>query len=305
MLNVEALSKSYGQTRALRDVTFQVTAGQVFGFLGPNGAGKTTAMNIIAGLMDFDYGSVTIDGMDLRRNRSGLRGVVGYLPESPTFYGYMTAQEYLLFIGDVSGLAPAANRARADELLDTVGLAEAARRRIGGYSRGMKQRLGMAAAIYNRPRLLLLDEPTSALDPEGRLDVITLIARMRDAGMTVFLSTHILADVERVCDSVAIIKDGAVVAADSMTRLRERYIQPVVDVVFDRMLESVPAQITSAVHVDRVTLDGDRMSVFMRDLEPGKRELLHALADLDADVASYSLRQPSLEDIFVRLVNSR
>jgi ABC-2 type transport system ATP-binding protein len=305
MLNVKALSKSYGQTRALRDVTFRVTPGQAFGFLGPNGAGKTTAMNIIAGLIEFDSGNVTIDGMDLRRNRSGLRGVVGYLPESPAFYGYMTAREYLLFIGDVSGLTPAANRSRADELLDTVGLAEAGRRRIGGYSRGMKQRLGMAAAIYNRPRLLLLDEPTSALDPQGRLDVITLIARMRDAGMTVFLSTHILADVERICDSVAIIKSGAIVAADSMDRLRERYIQPVVDVVFDRVLESIPVQITSAPHVDRVTLDGDRMSVFMRDLSLGKRELLHAMANLDADVASYSVRQPSLEDIFVRLVNSR
>jgi len=305
MINVKALSKSYGQTRALRDVTFRVTPGQAFGFLGPNGAGKTTAMNIIAGLIEFDSGNVTIDGMDLRRNRSGLRGVVGYLPESPAFYGYMTAREYLLFIGDVSGLTPAANRSRADELLDTVGLAEAGRRRIGGYSRGMKQRLGMAAAIYNRPRLLLLDEPTSALDPQGRLDVITLIARMRDAGMTVFLSTHILADVERICDSVAIIKSGAIVAADSMDRLRERYIQPVVDVVFDRVLESIPVQITSAPHVDRVTLDGDRMSVFMRDLSLGKRELLHAMANLDADVASYSVRQPSLEDIFVRLVNSR
>jgi ABC-2 type transport system ATP-binding protein len=262
-------------------------------------------MNIIAGLIEFDSGNVTIDGMDLRRNRSGLRGVVGYLPESPAFYGYMTAREYLLFIGDVSGLTPAANRSRADELLDTVGLAEAGRRRIGGYSRGMKQRLGMAAAIYNRPRLLLLDEPTSALDPQGRLDVITLIARMRDAGMTVFLSTHILADVERVCDSVAIIKSGAIVAADNMARLRERYIQPVVDVVFDRVLESVPAGIANAPHVDRAALDGDRLSVFMRDLEPGKRELLHALAGLDAGVASYSVRQPSLEDIFVRLVNSR
>ena len=305
MLNVEALSKSYGQTRALREVTFRVTSGQVFGFLGPNGAGKTTAMNIIAGLIEFDSGTVTIDGMDLRRDQSGLRGVVGYLPESPAFYGYMTAREYLLFIGDVSGLTPVANRARADELLDTVGLAEAGRRRIGGYSRGMKQRLGMAAAIYNRPRLLLLDEPTSALDPQGRLDVITLVGRMRDAGMTVFLSTHILADVERVCDSVAVIKSGAIVAADSMARLRESYIQPVVDVVFDRVLESVPTEITSAPHVDRAALDGDRLSVFMRDLSLGKRELLHALAGLDAGVASYSVRQPSLEDIFVRLVNSR
>ena len=305
MLNVEALSKSYGQTRALREVTFQVTSGQVFGFLGPNGAGKTTAMNIIAGLIEFDSGAVTIDGMDLRRNRSSLQGLVGYLPESPAFYGYMTAREYLLFIGDVSGLTPDANRARADELLDTVALAEAGRRRIGGYSRGMKQRLGMAAAIYNRPRLLLLDEPTSALDPQGRLDVITLVAQMRDAGMTVFLSTHILADVERICDSVAIIKSGTIVAADSMARLRESYIQPVVDVVFDRRLESVPAEITSAPHVDRAALDGDRLSVFMRDLSLGKRELLHALAGLDAGVASYSVRQPSLEDIFVRLVNSR
>ncbi len=303
MLNVEALSKSYGRIWALRDVTFRAAPGQVFGFLGPNGAGKTTAMNIIAGLIEFDSGSVTIDGMDLRSNRARLRGIVGYLPESPAFYGYMTAREYLLFIGDVSGLAPAANRVRADELLQTVGLSEAGRKRIGGFSRGMKQRLGMAAAVYSRPRLLLLDEPTSALDPQGRLDVITLIAQMRSAGMTVFLSTHILADVERICDSVAIIKDGAVAAADNMARLRERYVQPVVDVVLDRALQSVPEEIAVLPQVERAMLDGDRLSVFMRDLEHGKRSLLRALADLDAGVASYSVRQPSLEDIFVRLVN--
>lgn len=302
MLEVKALSKSYGQIKALRDVTFSVAPGEVFGFLGPNGAGKTTAMNIVAGLIKFDSGTVTIDGMDLRRNRSRMRGAVGCLPESPAFYGYMTAHEYLLFIGDVSGLAPAANRARADELLQTVGLREAGRKRIGGYSRGMKQRLGIAAAAYNRPRLLLLDEPTSALDPQGRLDVITLMAQLRDEGMTVFLSTHILADVERICDSVAIIKDGAVAATDRMDHLRDRYIQPVVDVVFDRPLESVPGEIANAPHVERTTLDGDRLSVLMRDLEAGKRELLHALAGLDAGVASYSVRQPSLEDIFVRLV---
>lgn len=303
MLNVEALSKSYGRIWALRDVTFRAAPGQVLGFLGPNGAGKTTAMNIIAGLIEFDSGSVTIDGMDLRSNRARLRGIVGYLPESPAFYGYMTAREYLLFIGDVSGLAPAANRVRADELLQTVGLSEAGRKRIGGFSRGMKQRLGMAAAVYSRPRLLLLDEPTSALDPQGRLDVITLIAQMRSAGMTVFLSTHILADVERICDSVAIIKDGAVAAADNMARLRERYVQPVVDVVLDRALQSVPEEIAVLPQVERAMLDGDRLSVFMRDLEHGKRSLLRALADLDAGVASYSVRQPSLEDIFVRLVN--
>lgn len=305
MLKVEALSKSYGQTQALRDVTFQVASGQVFGFLGPNGAGKTTTMNIITGLIEFDSGNVSINGMDLRRNRSSLRGVVGYLPESPMFYGYMTAREYLLFIGDVSGLAPAANRARADELLQIVGLSEAGSRRIGGYSRGMKQRLGIAVAIYNRPRLLLLDEPTSALDPQGRLDVIRLVAQMRDKGMTVFLSTHILADVERICDAVAIIKDGDIVVADAMAHLRERYIQPVVDVVFNQRLESIPEEMAQAPHYIRVTLDGNMMSVYMRDLEAGKRELLHTLANLDADVASYSVRQPSLEDIFVRLVNNK
>lgn len=302
MLEVRSLSKSYGQFKALCDVTFSVKPGEVFGFLGPNGAGKTTTMNIVAGLIEADSGAVVIDGMDLHNNRSHVRRSVGYLPESPTFYGYMTAREYLLFIGEIAGLSPANNRKRAEELLCVVGLEKSANKRIGGYSRGMKQRLGIASAIYGRPRLLLLDEPTSALDPQGRLDVMYLIAQLRNEEMTVLLSTHILADVERICDSVAVIKSGAIVASDSVDNLRNRYIQPVVDVLLDHPLESVPAEITRSPYVKHTVLEGEKLSVYMLDLDTGKRELLRTLAALDEDVTSYSVRQPSLEDVFVRLV---
>ncbi|MCR4425373.1 MAG: ABC transporter ATP-binding protein [Firmicutes bacterium] len=302
MLRVEGLCKSYNHVQVLRGVTFEVEDGQVFGFLGPNGAGKTTTMNILAGLIGFDSGSITIDGVDAVADRSRLRGLTGYLPENPSFYGYMSAREYLLFTGEIAGFRPQDNRDRCEELLRVTGLAATGRKPCGSFSRGMKQRLGIAVALYNRPKLLFLDEPTSALDPGGRLEVLELIGKLREEGMTIFLSTHILNDVERTCDSVSIIKDGRILVTDRLENLRSRYIQPIIDVGFDRRLDGPPEEIETLPWVQKVTVEGDRAAIYVSDLESAKRGLLPRLASLEASVTSYQLRQANLEDIFVRLV---
>ncbi|HMM42615.1 MAG TPA: ABC transporter ATP-binding protein, partial [Thermomicrobiales bacterium] len=212
--------KMFGTTRALDGIDLDVPAGSVFGFLGPNGAGKSTALNILAGLSRPTAGSARIFGHDVTTTPDAVRALIGYLPDVPGFYGWMTGAELLRFSGELFGLRGRELDERVVALIDLAGLT-GVETLVGGYSRGMRQRLGMAQALINAPRLLLLDEPTSALDPIGRKNVLDMIAAL--AGRTtIFFSTHILADVQRVCDRVAILDRGRVVIEAPIDALLER-----------------------------------------------------------------------------------
>jgi len=214
------VGKVFRTAAALDGLSLSVPEGSVFGFLGPNGAGKTTTLRILAGLARPTSGEARVLGHDVAGAGGDVRAVVGFLPDVPAFYKWMTAPQYLRFAGNLFGLRGEALEARVAALLDLAGLTGVGTH-IGGFSRGMKQRLGVAQALVNAPRLLLLDEPTSALDPIGRREVLDMIAALRGR-TTVFFSTHILADVERVCDTVAIIDNGRVVAHAPIDELRRR-----------------------------------------------------------------------------------
>src|SRR5262245_9851871 len=192
----------------------------VFGFLGPNGAGKTTTLRILTGLARPTSGTVRVLGHDLGDSTNAVRAQIGYLPDVPGFYPWMTAREFVEFAGRLFGLDRATLTERCNVLLEMAGL-ESVRTKIGGFSRGMKQRLGIAQALVNAPRLLFLDEPTSALDPVGRREVLDMIASL-GGRTTVFFSTHILGDVERVCEAAAILDRGRVVASASVADLKRR-----------------------------------------------------------------------------------
>jgi len=218
---ITGLTKVYGEAQALAGVDLVVPEGSVFGFLGPNGAGKTTTLRILAGLARPTAGSATIFGLDTTRDADAVHAMIGYLPDVPGFYKWMTATEYLELSAKLFGLPAAVRRERIETLLELAGL-DGVDTKVGGYSRGMKQRLGVAQALINSPRLLLLDEPTSALDPIGRREVLEMIAAL--AGRTtVFFSTHILADVERVCDTVAVLAGGRVVEQAGIDELKARH----------------------------------------------------------------------------------
>src|SRR3954464_2063507 len=219
-IELHALTKSFGPTVALDHIDLVVQPGVVFGFLGRNGAGKTTALRILSGLAQPTAGTARVLGHDVTAATDVVRAQIGFLPDVPGFYPWMTAREYLEFAGQLFELDRATIDARATTLLEMAGLASVTTR-VGGFSRGMKQRLGIAQALINAPSLLMLDEPTSALDPIGRREVLEMIASLRGR-TTVFFSTHILADVERVCDAVAILESGRVVANASVTELRAR-----------------------------------------------------------------------------------
>lgn len=218
VLEVKNISKSFGSKKVLDGVSFSVPENCVFGFIGRNGAGKTTTMKAVLGLLETDSGEIDVCGEKVTYGTAPKSGCIGYLPDVPEFYGYMNAREYLTLCGRITGIDKSALKIRISELLELVGL-DKEKHRIGGYSRGMKQRLGIAQALINRPKLLICDEPTSALDPVGRKDVLDMISAAKENTSVVF-STHILSDVERICSRVAFIEGGKIAFSGSIDDVR-------------------------------------------------------------------------------------
>ncbi|MEJ2208033.1 MAG: ABC transporter ATP-binding protein [Anaerolineae bacterium] len=303
-IRTEDLQKRYGQVTALDGLTLTVEPGTVFGFLGPNGAGKTTTMRLLTGLAHPSGGRAWVAGQEVGHD-GAVAARIGYLSEEPAFYPWMTPGELLDHVGRLFGLPGQERRARGGELLDLVDLSRVARRRIGGFSRGMRQRLGLAQALVNRPEVLLLDEPVSALDPAGRKEVLELIGRL-GSQCTVFMSTHILQDVERVCDTVAILNHGRLVVEAPQAELLDRYTLPAFELEcvesdeapFKAWLDTLP----DLEWVSSVAVDGPVGRVIVRDVEVARRALLAQVVERDLILRRYEIVKPSLEDVFLRLV---
>ena len=304
-IRTEGLHKHFGRVRALDGLDLSVEPGTVFGFLGPNGAGKTTTIRILTGLARPTAGQAWVDGLDIATSRRQIAARVGYLPEDPVCYPWMTAREFLNYVGRIFGLPAQEREARTNELLELVDLTDVSKRRVGGFSRGMRQRLALAQALVNRPGVLFLDEPASALDPVGRKEVLELIERLRGQ-CTVFMSTHILADVERVCDTVGIINRGKLVIAAPKDELLARYAQPVFEVEgdngYDAQLRLLAEGLRQKPWVTGVSVDETVARVIVSDVATAKRELLAAAAGAGLPLVRYEMVRPSLEDVFVRLV---
>ena len=220
VLTIQELKKSFGSKEVLCGLDLTVPEHSVFGFIGKNGAGKTTTMKAILGLLKPDSGAVYVMGEKVHFGQTATNRYIGYLPDVPEFYSYMTPLEYLTLCGEVCGMDKTDIAARSKELLDLVGLGRE-RHRIKGFSRGMKQRLGIAQALLNRPRLLICDEPTSALDPAGRKEILDILLAAREQ-TTVLFSTHILSDVERICTEAAFLNDGKIVMQGTIAELRSK-----------------------------------------------------------------------------------
>lgn len=304
MLKVVNLTKRYGTLEVLKRISFEIKKGSIYGFLGPNGAGKSTTMNILSGLIDFNGGEIYLDKQDFVKNKRKLLKRVGYLPQSPVFYGYMTAVEYLTFIGELGGMEGEKIKNRIMELLEVVKLSESANRRIGTYSGGMKQRLGLAAALFNSPEFVFLDEPTSALDPEGRMEVLEFIRGLKKSGTTVFFSTHILNDIERVCDEVSILSEGKILVSDNLENLKKKYIQPIYDIEFEDDTRELENRFKSVPWIQKTVTKKNKAAIYVSDMDRAKRELLGLITNESNPVISFNLRRSNLEDIFIRLVNN-
>jgi ABC-2 type transport system ATP-binding protein len=301
-IELRGLTKRFGETLALDHVDLVVRPGVVFGFLGRNGAGKTTALRILAGLARPTAGTAHVLGHDVAHARDAVRAHIGFLPDVPGLYPWMTAREYLEFAGRLFALDPATLAARADALIEMAGLASVTTR-IGGFSRGMKQRLGIAQALINAPSLLMLDEPTSALDPIGRREVLEMVASLRGR-TTVFFSTHILADVERVCDAVAILERGRVVASAEIADLTARAAanRLVVEVEGDGAAAAVAGLLAGRAWLKSIETTDRTLSITVSDLPTAQREIPAAVGAAGVALRRFEIGEASLEDVFVDLV---
>ena len=301
-LEAHGLVKVYRETRALDGVDLAVPTGSVFGFLGPNGAGKTTTLRILTGLARATSGSASIFSHDVTTASSSARALVGFLPDVPGFYEWMTAEEFLRFAGGLFALDARVLAERVSALLDLAGLA-GVRTRIGGYSRGMKQRLGVAQALINAPQLLMLDEPTSALDPIGRKEVLDMIASLHGR-TTVFFSTHILADVERVCDTVAVLDKGRVVAHAPIDELKARYGAHRLLIEVDRSAEDLAATLLERDWVTGAEVSSDgSVSITVTDVEEAQRAIPRIIAERQLALRRFEGGEVTLEEVFVDLVS--
>ncbi|MGA9397360.1 MAG: ABC transporter ATP-binding protein [Anaerolineaceae bacterium] len=303
-IEINDLSKHYGSVKALDGLNLSVASGSVFGFLGPNGAGKTTTLRILTGLARANGGRASIAGKPLD-SRGGTARLVGYLPEEPTFYTWMTPLELLDHVGRIFGQPVNERLKQARQLLELVGLYESSKRRIAGFSRGMRQRLGLAQALMNDPQVLLLDEPVSALDPEGRKEVLEMIAALKGSA-TVFMSTHILTDVERICDMVGIIDRGKLVTEGRRSELMARYQVNALLVEVETGHEADLSKWVNKLKTKWLTgarLEGATARIAVNDIEIARRELLSLLSQTGLPVLRFEVATPTLEDVFLQLVS--
>lgn len=304
MIRIENLTKRFNKVIALQELSLEVEAGVIYGFLGPNGAGKTTTLRILSGLAHPDGGRAWILDKEVTRPGSDLRASFGYLPEVPAFYSWMTPMEYLAsFVAPLYDIKGANAKTRAAEILHLVGLSKAGDRRIGGFSRGMRQRLGLAQVLIHRPPVLLLDEPVSALDPAGRKDVLKLIENLRGEA-TVLFSTHILSDVERICDRIGIIANGQLIAQARRQELLERYAIPAIEIETDQDLNGWLEQVNNFPYVESAEQSNSSIRLVVSDLSRAQVELLNLLAEQGLLVRRFEVVQPNLEDVFLRLTEN-
>lgn len=308
MLNITNLTKRFGSKQVLQGVNLTVPEHCVFGFIGQNGAGKTTTMKLILGLLQADGGEIYVAGEKVTYGQTRTNRHIGYLPDVPEFYSYMTAGEYLRFCGEITGMEKKDMEQRTEEMLALVGLAEE-KHRIRGFSRGMKQRLGIAQALLNRPQLLICDEPTSALDPVGRKEILDILAAAREQ-TTILFSTHILSDVERICDEIACLHNGKVAFQGTLAQVRQLHPVKGFEVEMEheddaRKLASIvskASQKTSSKAFKGVKIDGTRLTFDGKDHT--MQEIMGDLAKQNLPVKKVERLEPTLESLFLEVVES-
>ena len=305
MIEVRDCNRRFGATQALAGVSFQAMPGEIFGLLGPNGAGKTTIIHIIAGIDFADQGTVMVNGVDVRRHPRSVRSMVGLIPQEPGFYGALTARENLAFWGSMYGVPSRALGQRTDALLQLTGLTERANEPIARFSGGMRRRLNLALGLIHRPSVILLDEPTLEVDPQSRRQIVDFVRQLAQEGATVLYTTHQLSDAQEVCNRIAIMDKGTIVAAGTLDELRKHLPSATslriefameIDDALKHRLESMPGARGVSVAAGVATIE-------VLDA----RTLMTALADVIAmpGVSGFRLEEANLETVFLHLTGRR
>ena len=311
MIKVEHLTKYYGDFLAVSDLSFEIEEGHVYGFLGPNGAGKTTTMNIMTGCLSATSGRVEVGGHDIFEEAGQAKKLIGYLPEQPPLYMNETPAEYLRFVGEAKGLKGEELRTQVEKVIRQVRIEAVRDRRISALSKGYKQRVGIAQALLGNPKVIILDEPTVGLDPIQIIEIRDLIRQLGQEH-TVILSSHILSEVQAICEKILIIAHGKLVAFDTPDKL-ERSLLSANEITFttDAKSDVVRGLLGKVDHLTDVELEkredgllSARLKTDSKDIYAVSRRLFFAFAEEDQPLLELNLKKASLEDIFIELTES-
>jgi ABC-2 type transport system ATP-binding protein len=302
MIEAEGLKKRYGSTQALDGVDLVVPAGSILGVLGPNGAGKTTAVRILTTLARPDEGSARVAGLDVVRDADQVRQRIGVAAQDATLDELLTGRQNLVMVGELYGMRKKAARARADELLEMFGLADAADRILKGYSGGMRRRLDLSAAVVAKPPVLFLDEPTTGLDPMARAGVWEIVREMASGGATILLTTQYLDEADQLADSIAVIDHGRVIAEGTPQQLKQSTGSARLEVTLSEAHDAAVAAIADFVDGEvQVSADGRRLRAPVRTARGLATQVVRALDSAGIAVDDVTMHQPSLDDVFFAL----
>jgi len=304
MLEVKKLVKRYGSKLAVSDVSFRVEKGEIYGLLGPNGAGKSSTINIITGLIKKDSGQVTIGGLDLDRELTKAKYLLGIVPQDLAIYNDLTALQNVKFFGALYGLTGGTLQKQALETLEFVGLKDKARDKVKTFSGGMKRRLNIACGLVHRPQLLILDEPTVGIDPQSRNHIMEAILQLNREGMTILYTTHYMEEAEQLCSRIAIMDAGQIVAQGNLQELRSLIEENWYIAVKVKGTPPVN-ELSKVAGVEKIDLNGNALRFTCRGKHSQLRDILEVLSREHTEILDLSIDEPNLEDVFLTLTGKR
>ncbi|WMT40331.1 ABC transporter ATP-binding protein [Paenibacillus sp. D2_2] len=307
IIQVNQLTRKFGERTTVKGISFALEKGSCTALLGPNGAGKTTTLRMLAGLLAPSSGTITRSGLDHSNGRLSSQHQIGYLPQHPSFYKWMSGIEFVIYAARLSGMSKREARSEAEAVLERVGLKSAARRRISGYSGGMKQRLGLAQALVHHPDLLLLDEPVSALDPVGRREVMELLQELKGE-TTILLSTHVLHDAEEVCDRVMMMREGKIVENGELSDLLAKYSLPVLNLQLEHHSSRSAADWLKSLRERPFVMEyeqhGGVATITVNNMKEARAVILSEAAEHHIPLQRFEAGSSSLEEMFMKVVQS-
>ncbi|MEN2465213.1 ABC transporter ATP-binding protein [Ornithinibacillus sp. FSL M8-0202] len=301
LLTVNNLTKKYGSKTVVDHISFEFGHNKCIALIGPNGAGKTTTLRALSGLLKPSDGTIQFENQEKNHD---IRDKIGYLPQYPAFHTWMTGKEFLVYSGKLAKLTKEEAKKRADELLKIVGISdEAKNERIGRYSGGMKQRLGIAQAIIHRPKLLILDEPVASLDPLGRREVLVLMEKLKEE-MTILFSTHILNDAEEVSDELILLHQGQIIESGSIAELRKKYQTTIIELQVEGDLSLYQEKLNNLETIMSTKQERNTLFITASEVKSARDEILATATKENWPITTFSINQASLEDMFMRVVKS-
>lgn len=302
ILTIEHLSKRFGNNHIIDNISLIVPENSIFGFIGQNGAGKTTTMKMILGLLKVDQGTIKVCNELVNFGQTKTNRFIGYLSDVPEFYNYMTPEEYLNLCGEITGLTKAQIKKRSTELIELVGLTRV-NKRIGTFSRGMKQRLGIAQALINEPKLLICDEPTSALDPIGRKELLDVLIKVKGK-TTILFSTHILSDVERICDRIALLNKGKIMLCGTVSEIKNKHHHDGLLIEFATIkdLDTLVKELLLKNYNLKTTVDNLTLTIHTNDIKNIEERVVNLLAEQKILPNKLEVIEPSIESLFFEAV---